>query len=263
MRADEGGKGVPLWKNLVALFRHLSACLAGALLCGGFGRRLRWRGFGRRRYRGAGLAGRGGAIGLRLRRGFLRGRLLGWLVSRLVTRFVTRFGRLRIRFRLGRLVCFGRLGGLGLLGAPLRLAAALCDAFVDQRDGFCERDGFLGLVAGDRGVDAAGRDIGAVAAALDRDTAKSRMLAQRLAGIGAEAAAARAFQNLFGNQRDRPVEPDIEYLVAGLEAGIGFLGAHERTETAKTRRDRLARLRMPADFARQGPQVERQNKLDI
>src|SRR5712691_937378 len=135
MRADEGDKGVPLWKNLVALFRHLSACLAGALLCSGFGRRLRWRGFGRRRYRRAGLAGRGGAIGLRLRRGFLRGRLLGWLVSRLVSRLANRLGRLRIRFRLrfrlGRLFCFGRLGGLGLLGAPLRLAAALGDAFVD------------------------------------------------------------------------------------------------------------------------------------
>src|SRR5882672_7549415 len=257
MRADEGDKGVPLWKNLVALFRHLSACLAGALLCGGFGRRLRWRGFGRRRYRRAGLAGRGGAIGLRLRRGFLRDRLLG----RLANGLVNGFGRLRIRF--GRLFCFGRLGGLGLLGAPLRLAAALGDAFVDQRDGFFERDGLLRLVAGDGGVDAARRDIGAVAAALDRDAAKGRMLAQRLAGIGAEAAAARAFQNLLGNQRDRPVEPDIEHFVAGLEAGIGFLVAHERAEAAKTRRDRLAGLRMPADLARQRQQFQRQIKLDI
>src|SRR5450432_3343522 len=201
MRADKGDEGVPLWKNLVALFCHLSACLAGALLGGGLGYWFRRRGFGRRRYRRAGLAGRGGAVRFRLGRGFLRGRFLGRLVGGLARRL----GRLGIRFRFGRLLCLGRLGGFCFLGAALRLAAALGDAFVDQRDGFFERDGFLRLVAGDRGVDAARRDIGAVTSALDRDAAKRRMIAQRLAGIGAEAAAARSFQDFLGNQRDRPI----------------------------------------------------------
>ena len=80
------------------------------------------------------------------------------------------------------------------------------------------------------------------------------MIAQRLAGIGAEAAAARAFCNFFGNQRDGPVQSDIEHLIAGFQAGIGFPMAHERPEAAETRGDRLAGLGMPAYFARQRQQ---------
>ena len=77
------------------------------------------------------------------------------------------------------------------------------------------------------------------------------MLAERLAGIGAEAAAARAFRDFLGDQRDRTVEADIEHLIAGLEAGIGLLMLDERPETAEPGGDRLAGLGMPADFARQ------------
>ena len=119
------------------------------------------------------------------------------------------------------------------------------------------------LVARDRGVDAAGRDIGAVAAALDRDTAKRRMIAERLAGIGAETAAARALGDLLGDQRHRAIEPDVEHLVAGLEAGIGLLMAHERPEAAEAGRDRLAGLRMLADLARQRQQLQRQFEFDV
>src|ERR1700730_14792237 len=138
-------------KTLSRCFATLSACLAGALLGGGFGCRFRRRGFGRRRYRRAGLAG-GGAVRFRLGRRFFCHCLLGRLVGGLAGRLVGRLWRLCIRFNFGRLLPFGRLGGFCFLGAALRLAAALGDAFVDQRDGFLERDGFLRLVAGDRGV---------------------------------------------------------------------------------------------------------------
>src|SRR4051812_29888685 len=83
-------------------------------------------------------------------------------------------------------------GGLFLRPA-LRLAAALGGALVDQRDGLGERDRLGRLVARDRGVDPAGRNVGAIAAVLDGDAAKARMLAERLTRVGAEAAAARAF----------------------------------------------------------------------
>jgi len=120
MRADEGDKGVPLWgKTLVALFSPLIRLPCRRSLCSGFGRRLRWRGFGRRRYRRTGLAGRGGAIGLRLRRGFLRDRLLG----RLANGLVNGFGRLRIRF--GRLFCLAALAGLAFLAPRFGLPPPL------------------------------------------------------------------------------------------------------------------------------------------
>src|SRR6185369_380540 len=105
----------------------------------------------------------------------------------------------------------------GLLGAALRLAATLGGTLVDQRNGLGERDRLRRLVARDRGVNTAGRDVGAIAAVLDRDAAKAWMLAQRLAGIGAEAAAARALCNLLRNQRHRAVEADVEHFIAGLE----------------------------------------------
>src|SRR5258707_450714 len=141
--------------------------------------------------------------------------------------------------------------GVSCPGVALRLAATLRHAFVDQRDGFFERNGLLRLVAGNGGVDAARGDIGAIAAALDRDAAKGWMIAQGLAGIGPEAPAAWAFCNVFSNQRHGTIEADVEHLVAGLEAGIGFLVADERAEAAEARGDRLAGLRMFSDFARQ------------
>src|SRR6202163_426913 len=230
-----------LGKTLSPCFATLSACLANALLS----RRLGGLGGGRfahPRHRCARLAG---GFGFRLGRGFFRDRL---------------FDRLRwlcICFRLG---WFRRLG---LLGAPLRLGAAFGHAFVDQRDRFRQRDGVRRLVARDRGVDAAGGDIGAIASVLDRDAAKGRMIAQGFSGIGAKTTSARAFRNFFGNQRDGPVQSDVEHLVAGLQAGIGFLMAHERAEAAEARGDRLPGFRMPADLARQRQQLLRPLELDI
>src|SRR5947207_636049 len=125
-----------------------------------------------------------------------------------------------------------------LLGAALRLAAALGGALVDQRNGFGERNGIRRLVARDRGVDAAGRDVRAVPAVLDSDATEARMLAERLAGIGAEAAAARALGDLFSNQRHRAVEADVEHLIAGFQAGIGLFVTHKRSEAADSGGDR-------------------------
>ena len=163
--------GKPLSRCFATYPRALPALFFAGALAALALQRMSWR----RRHRRAGLAD---GIGLRLCRGFLRDRLLG------------RLRRLRIGLRLGRRLLRRRL----LLGAPLRLAAALGDALVDQRDGFFQRDGFLGLVARDGGVDAARGDVGAIAAALDGDAAERRMIAQRLARIGAETAAARSFQ---------------------------------------------------------------------
>src|SRR6185436_1038683 len=149
-------------------------------------------------------------------------------------------GLLRCRL-LGRLwrVGIGRLVGsllwrgllcCSLLGAALRLAAALGGTLVDQRNGLGERDRLGRLVARDRGVDAAGRDVSAVAAILHCDAAKARMLAERLARVGAEAAAARALGDLFRNQRHCTIEADVEHLIAGFQAGIGLFVTHERAE---------------------------------
>src|SRR5258707_375397 len=79
----------------------------------------------------------------------------------------------------------------------------------------------------------------------------ARMLAERLAGVGAETTAARTLGNFFGDQCHRAVEADVEHLVAGFEARIGLLVAHERAEAADTGGDRLAGFRMLADLARQ------------
>ena len=100
----------------------------------------------------------------------------------------------------------------------------------------------------------AGRDVGAVAAVLDGDAAEARMLADRLAGIGAEAAAARTLGDLLGDQRHRAIEADVEYFVAGFQARISLFVTHERPEAADAGRDRLAGLGVFSDFARQRQQ---------
>src|SRR6201999_2151640 len=132
--------------------RFLSAGFAGTLFGDGFGR------FGGRCL-GGGRHGRASfALGIRFRLGggLLRGRLL--------------LDRLGVGVRLGRFC--RRLLGCRLcgFGTALRLAAALGDTFVDQRDGLRQRDGLFRLVARDGGVDATRGDIGAITAALDRDS---------------------------------------------------------------------------------------------
>src|SRR6202000_3539259 len=95
------------------------------------------------------------------------------------------FGLLVIsaRFIGFRGLCLGglarRLGAA--FGRALGLGAALRHALIDQRDGFGQGDGVGRFVARDRGVDATGRDVGAVAAVFDGDRAERRMIAERLA----------------------------------------------------------------------------------
>ncbi len=89
------------------------------------------------------------------------------------------------------------------------------------------------------------------------------MIAERLAGIGAEAATAWALGDLLGDQRDGTVQTDIEHLIAGLEAGIGLLVLHERPEPAEAGGDRLPGFRMLADLARQRQQLQRQFEINI
>src|SRR5438309_1196422 len=139
-------------KLLSRFLGTLSAGLAGALLrrrfgcCCGFCRRRLGGGCDRR----ARLAG-----------GF-RFRFCGSLLRR---RFLGGFRCVGIGCLGGGLLRRGLLR-CSLLGAALRFAAALGGALVDQRDGFGERNRLWRLVARDRGVDAAGRDVGAVAAVL-------------------------------------------------------------------------------------------------
>src|SRR5260370_32097865 len=89
------------------------------------------------------------------------------------------------------------------------------------------------------------------------------MIAKHLAGIGAESSASRTLRELFRDQRDRAVQSDAEDVVAGVEAGIGLLMLHIRTEAADAGLDRLAGFGMLADFARQRQQVQRQWEFDI
>src|SRR6185437_3341293 len=232
--ADESDDGVPGRKAIVVFLLHLATCLSGALL----GPRLRRsRRFGRRSLRCGGNRRARLADGNRFRLGgLLRRRLfhwLGWLGHLGIRR-----GRLRLR----------RLPGLAL-------AAAFGRPLVDQRDRLGERDRVLVLVARNRGIDAARGDIGAIAAVLDRDRAKGRMVAELPARVGAEAPAAGSLRQLLRNQRHRAVEPDVEDLVAGLQARIGFVMLHEWPEAADAGRDRQARLRMLADLARQRQQL--------
>jgi hypothetical protein len=81
------------------------------------------------------------------------------------------------------------------------------------------------------------------------------MLAERLAGIGAEAAAARALCDLFSNQCHRAIEADVEHLIAGFKTRIGLFVPHERAKAANAGGDRLAGLWMLSDFAWQRQQL--------
>src|SRR5205814_2893469 len=84
-----------------------------------------------------------------------------------------------------------------------------------------------------------------------------------LARIGAKSAAARAFCDFFGNQRNRPIQSDVEHLVASFKAGIGLLLFDERAEAAKPSGDGLAALGVHADFTRQQQQFQSQIQFDV
>jgi hypothetical protein len=63
---------------------------------------------------------------------------------------------------------------------------------------------------------------GAIATVLQRDDAAAGVIAERLAGVGAEPAAARTLGDFLRDQRDRAIEADGENIVAGFKAGIGL-----------------------------------------
>src|ERR1700760_4092350 len=99
-------------------------------------------------------------------------------------------------------------------------------------------------------------DIWAIAALLDHHWAAFvRMIAERPAGIGAEAAAFAGIGLLLCDQCHRAVESDGEDIFAGVDVGVGLAVLHVRTETANAGHDRLAVLRMFADLARQRKQA--------
>src|ERR1700728_1304813 len=93
-----------------------------------------------------------------------------------------------------------RRGRLGLARARMgcRGASATIGPGIEQCDGFLERDGLGRLVARQRRIDAGVTDIGAVTAVLGGDrSALGRVVAERAARIGAEAAGARAPRDLL------------------------------------------------------------------
>src|SRR4029077_2720086 len=226
-------------KPLSRCLATLSACLASALLRNRFCR-LRCRSL--RRHRSARLAG-----GLRFR-----------LCRRLLHRDL--LGRpCRLCFRLG----LGGCCAFGFLAPMPGGTAAFCRPFIDQRDRFRKRDVVRGLVARNRGVDAAGRYIGAVTAVLDRNHPKGGVIAQWSARIGAKAPAPGPLGDFFRDQRHGPVETDVEHLVASLEACIGVFMTHEGSEAAESCGDRLAGFGMRTNDARRRQQFERQTEVDV
>ena len=89
------------------------------------------------------------------------------------------------------------------------------------------------------------------------------MFAERAARIAAEAPALTGIGDLLGDQCDGAVEPDVEHVITGFEAGVGFLVLHVGAETADAGRDRLTGLGIFADFARQRKQLERLVEIDV
>ena len=77
------------------------------------------------------------------------------------------------------------------------------------------------------------------------------MIAERLAGVGAEAALARTLGDFLRDEDHGAVEADGERIVAVVEIGVGFLMLNIRTEAADIRLDRLAGFRVQANNARQ------------
>src|SRR6202011_1128397 len=152
----------------------------------------------------------------------------------------------------------GRPCGLARGRTFRRPAAERLGARVEQPHGFVERDRLRRLVARQGRVDTVVADVGAVAAVLRRHRAALyRMLAERPAGVGTEAAPALALELLVRNQRHRAVEPDGEHVVARLEACVAFAVLHIGAEAADAGEDGLAVFRVAPDLARAREQAER------
>ena len=133
----------------------------------------------------------------------------------------------------------GRGLAAGLLASgcpPFRRPAGVCGAGIKQHNGLVERDGVGRLVGRQSGVHAVVAGVRAVATVLDHDRpAFIGMIAQYLAGIGAEAATAARIGLLLRDQGHGAVETDAENIVAGFEIGVDFSRA---SRTARNGRHR-------------------------
>src|SRR6185503_1990790 len=149
-------------------------------------------------------------------------------------------------------------------GGAARLRAQLFGACIEQHDRLGQRDGVGRLVAGDGGVDAVVADIRAVAAVLDHHRAALvGMFAERLPRVGAETAALAGIGFLLGDQGDRAIEAYGQDVFAGIEIGVGLAVLDVGPEAADAGDDRLAVLRVDADFARQREQRQRLFQVDV
>src|SRR5262249_7491921 len=143
-----------------------------------------------------------------------------------------------------------RVGLARTLAARRRFRAGLLGTRLDQAHGLLERDLVRVLVIRDGGVDAVVGHVGPVAPLLDQDRrATLRMVTERAARIGAEAAALAGIGAFLGNQRDRAVEPDGEHVLARVEVGVGLAVLHVGAVAADAGQDRFAVLRALADLA--------------
>src|SRR5262249_44719234 len=190
-----------------------------------------------------------------------RGLRLGRRLARAAARFDS--GLLRGRRRGLRAAVAARLAGGGFC-RRLFLFAPAAGARVAQPHRLLQRDGVGRHVGRQRGVDAIVADIGAIAAVLDHDRpALVGMIAERAAGVGAEAPLAWPLGLLLLDQGHRAVEPDREHVVAVREVGVGLAVLHVGTEAADAGQDRLAVVGMLADLARQREEAERAGEIDV
>src|SRR5262249_52361144 len=125
--------------------------------------------------------------------------------------------RRRLRLGLRRGVCHPGIGLARTLAARRRLGTRLLGTRLDQADRLIERDLVRVLVVRDGGVVAVVGPVRPVASLLDQDRpATLRVVAERAARIGAEAAPLAGIGALLGDQRDRAVEADGEHVLARI-----------------------------------------------
>src|SRR5579885_3605905 len=144
-----------------------------------------------------------------------------------------------------------------------RLAAGLGDAIRDQSHCLIERHVLRIGSIWNRRIHLVMRDVRAEAAFAQRDrTAEFGMLAENFSG-GRAAASLAAARGFFGKQRHRAVDADGEDVVAFFQVGVAVLMLDVGAVAADAGEDRLARLGMLADFARERQERERVFDIDI
>src|SRR5579875_890523 len=140
----------------------------------------------------------------------------------------------------------------GPSGAALALPA-------QQRDRLRERQRLRLGRPRQRGDRAAMREVGPVAAAIDRDGAAVRMFAQGLERLRSRTTPSR----LFGQQCHRPVEADRQHIIVSAQRAEGIAVLDIGAETADAGDDRPARIGVPAELARQREQAQRAIEVDL